>query len=57
MPLNPKGVTSGSGNDSPNPERSELKKPTGKFSNMARVMTKFSGEGVDCIVHKSAKYE
>ena len=57
MPLNPKGVTSGNGNDSPNPERSELKKPTGKFSNMPRVMKKVSSEGVDCIELKSTKYE
>jgi len=57
MPLNPKGVTWGSGNDSPNVENSELKKSTGKLSNMPRVMAKFNTEGVDCIEHKSMKYE
>jgi len=56
MPLNPKGVTSGSGNGSPNTERSELKKPTGKLSNMPRVMIKVNAEGVICIEHKSTKY-
>ena len=55
MPLNPYGVTAGSGNDSPNAERIELKKLTGKLSNIPRVMPKVSSEGVDCIEHKSMK--
>lgn len=56
MPLNPKGVISGNGNESPKTEKIDLKKLTGKFSNMPRVMTKVNAEGVDCIEHKSTKY-
>lgn len=54
--MNPYGVTLGSGNDSPKTEKIELKKSTGKLSNMPRVMPKVSSEGADCIVHKSVKY-
>ena len=57
MPLKPKGVTSGSGKDSPKTEKSELKKSTGKVSSMPSVMAKVSGEGVDCIEINCTKYE
>ena len=57
MPLKPKGVTAGSGKDSPKTEKSELKKSTGKLSSMQRVMAKVSGEGVDCMEISCVKYE
>jgi len=52
MPLNPKGVTLGNGNDSLSGERRELKKATGNRCSMPKVIKKVNREGADCIEHK-----